>query len=155
MRTIETLDKILAQAIKDVAELKNKQFIGKSNVVVYDSQSLATWDINQNVTLTSGPKKIVLYFIADAQVAPFCEFNPEIQLDNVPYNTSTDNRLNYLDFGLDEVSLNTLNLTAEQFKRFAFYTIAVSNSSYPVTINVKVKIKVLSTDRGTVAGFIA
>lgn len=150
-REIQDYPAIIAQAKKDVEDLKQKQRAGSSNIVVYPQETVNTWDYNANVNLT-GSRGIFLYFVADTQVAPFVEFNPEIQLNNVPYNTSTDTRLNYIDFGLDAGALDQLAgiLTTEQFKKLAYMRITISNPTYPVTINLKIKLRVIATDSGTI-----
>lgn len=152
-RKILDITDLVRQAQKDLLELKSRQIVGTHNIKVFESQSGATWDINQNVNLST-TKALWGYFIADTQPAPFAEFVPEIQLNNVPYNTSTDTRLNEISFGIDSSFLTTLNPTLDEAKKLAFYRLTLSSPSYPATINVKIKFRVLATDFGTVGGFV-
>lgn len=153
MRKLDDLADIIRQAQKDLVDIKAKQYAGTTNIKVYENASANAWDINQNVTL-SGLRTLAGYFIADTQLAPFAAFRAEIQLDNVPYNTITDTRLNDFDFGINKAFFTTLNPTLDQVKRLAYYEMNLTNATYPVTINVKVKFRVFATDAGTVGGFV-
>lgn len=152
-REIETVTAMIKQAQADLLDLKNKQFVGTDNIKVYENTSGDVWDVDEDVTISAGIR-IWAYFIADTQLAPFAEFVPEIRLNNVPYNTMTDTRLNDVRFGVDRSFLVELNPSTEEAKRLAYYGLNLSNSSYPVTINVKVKFTVLATDTGTVGAFV-
>lgn len=149
MRTIEDIASILSQAKKDVEEIKQRQLAGASNIVVYPQETGNTWDYNAGVSLIA-PRMIVMYFVADDQYAPFVEFDPEIRLDDVPYDTITDIRLNYINFGLNSDALAQLDsiLSLEQQKRLAYQTYTFSGT--PGTVNLKVKLRVIATDTGTI-----
>jgi hypothetical protein len=117
--------------------------------VVYPQETGNTWDYNAGVSLNA-PRMILMYFVADDQYAPFVEFDPEIRLDDVPYDTTTDIRLNFIDFGLNSDALDQLNtlLSPEQQKRLAYQTYTFSGN--PGTVNLKIKLRIIATDTGTI-----
>jgi len=62
--------------------------------------------------------------------------------------------LNFTDRVDNQSFFDTLNPSIEETKKLVFYQLALSNPTYPVTINLKVKFRVFATDTGTVAGFV-
>jgi hypothetical protein len=149
MRQLDDITAIIAKAKKDVEEIKQRQLAGASNIVVYPQETGNTWDYNAGVSLNA-PRMILMYFVADDQYAPFVEFDPEIRLDDVPYDTTTDIRLNFIDFGLNSDALDQLNtlLSPEQQKRLAYQTYTFSGN--PGTVNLKIKLRIIATDTGTI-----
>jgi len=82
--------------------------------------------------------------------------------DNRSENSIDSNQKTLLDFKkslieeqkLGETQIEKINESIEETKKLVFYQLALSNPTYPVTINLKVKFRVFATDTGTVAGFV-
>lgn len=124
------------------ASKRQKQFIGSSDVVGYLSETPETWDFNQDVT-PLGDFGLYFVFTSEVQKAPFVTFHPNILINNVPYDTtSADEIVGFYQYVAGFA-------VPSDFERSVGYVLSIFTESAS-TFNLKVKMRCLGTDKGTI-----
>lgn len=143
-------DNNLENRIKDlqnaVNEIKSAQFSGNSNILSQSIETLNTWDIDIDYnSFDSGTLNYIFIFTSYNQKAPFASFHPKVLLNNTAYDGSSNMQIDtFYDFAIYSNFADSVN-----FEKSVGYVVSLFNWENE-THNIKIKMEVTATDKGSV-----
>ena len=145
MRHGDSVERRINSMVKALESIKARQLSGTSNVIGYQSQSASTWDVNQTVNTSVGELQYFFCFTADQQKAPFVSFHPNIQMDDVPNDAGNG----FFVSGIEQFAILGGFTSAVNFEKSVGFLVTI-NRSDPSDFNLKIKMRCLATDNGTI-----
>lgn len=138
------------RAIRDaeliLEKIKSRQFSGLSNVLVQESETANTWDIDGTFSGQLVHNRLFI-FTADTKKAPFVSFHPHIRVNNVDYDGTGAMRIDTF-----QTSRIVPGVDIERSVGFLVTLFDFDFSGPPAAnYNIKVKMRCLSNDTGTIA----
>ena len=155
-----SIDTRIHNLTREATNLKTAQFTGWDSIRCYEISTTATWDFSYNPTWAGGQVQggfdVFVKFIADHQQAPFAKPIMDILINDDAHhrvgvmdsngtNTNSDYSL-YTNGWVPDTFGNYSPLgTANAINEKSWYNYV---TYFPAVINVKIKIRIFSTDSG-------